>query len=49
VLALTKDFGPVRAELQYTDTSSYGPALAEALDDGKLADGRVAVLVGWKF
>lgn len=49
LLALTKDFGPVHAELQYTDTSSYGPELAEALDDAKLADGRVALVVGWKF
>jgi uncharacterized protein (TIGR02001 family) len=49
LLALTKDFGPVHAELQYTDTSSYGPELAEALDDAKLADGRLAVTVGWKF
>lgn len=49
LLAVTKQFGPVHAELQYTDTSSYGPELAEALDDSKLADGKLALVVGWKF
>ncbi|ALN62746.1 hypothetical protein GLA29479_1872 [Lysobacter antibioticus] len=49
LLALTREFGPVRAELQYTDTSSYGAELSEALDDGKLADGRVSLVVGWEF
>ncbi|MGO1072782.1 TorF family putative porin [Lysobacter sp. CA199] len=49
LLALTRQFGPVQAELQYTDTSSYGPELSEALDDSKLADGKVALVVGWKF
>lgn len=49
LLGLTREFGPVKAELQYTDTSSYGPRLSEALDDATLADGKVTLLVGWEF
>lgn len=49
LLALTREFGPFHAELQYTDTSSYGPRISEGLDDKKLADGKLALLVGWKF
>ncbi|MFK3648674.1 TorF family putative porin [Lysobacter enzymogenes] len=49
LLALTREFGPFHAELQYTTTSSYGPKISEGLDDKKLADEKVAVLVGWKF
>jgi hypothetical protein len=46
---VTREFGPVKAELQYTDTSSYGSRLSEALDDATLADGKVTLLVGWEF
>ncbi|QWP75486.1 TorF family putative porin [Lysobacter sp. K5869] len=49
LLAVTRDFGPFHAELQYTTTSSYGPNISEGLDDKKLADDKVAVSVGWKF
>lgn len=49
LIALTREFGPVQAQLQYTDTSSYGAELSEALDDARLADGRVALAVTWSF
>jgi uncharacterized protein (TIGR02001 family) len=49
LLALTRKFGPVQAELQYTDTSGYGEELSEALDDAELADARVGLVVGWEF
>lgn len=49
LLALTREFGPFEAELQYTNTSSYGPKISEGLDDKKLADEKLALLVGWKF
>lgn len=49
LIALTREFGPVQAQLQYTDTSSYGPELSEALDDSRLADGRVALALSWSF
>lgn len=49
LLAVTREFGAFNAQLQYTDTSSYGPKLAEALDDAKLADGRVALVLEWRF
>jgi uncharacterized protein (TIGR02001 family) len=48
LLGVTREFGPVKAELQYTDTSSYGSRLSEALDDATLADGKVTLLVGWE-
>lgn len=49
LIALTRDFGPIHAELQYTDTSSYGEELSEALDDARLADGRTTLLLSWSF
>lgn len=49
LLALTREFGPFHAELQYTGTSSYGPKISEGLDDKKLADDKLALLLGWKF
>lgn len=49
LLALTREFGPLHAELQYTNTSSYGPKISEGLDDKQLADDKLAVSVGWKF
>lgn len=48
-LALTRDFGAIRAELQYTDTASYGAALSEALDDAALADARLVLSLGMSF
>lgn len=49
LVGVSREFGPIHAELQYTDTYSYGPELSENLDDADQADGRVALLVGWKF
>ena len=49
LLGIGRDFGPLRADLQYTDTSSYGEALSDALDDASQADGRVALMLTWAF
>lgn len=49
LVGVTRSFGPIDAELQYTDTFSYGEALAENLDDADKADGRLALLLSWAF
>lgn len=49
LVSLDRDFGPVNAKLQYTDTSGYGELLSESVGDARLADGRVALLVSWAF
>lgn len=48
-LALTREFGPIQAELSWTDTRSYGPELSENLDDVKLAGSRVQLGLTWSF
>lgn len=48
-LTLSRQFGSVRAAVEYTDTMSYGEALSEALDDAALADGRLALTVIVEF
>lgn len=49
LVSLDRDFGPINAKLQYTDTSSYSELLAESVGDAGLADGRVALLLTWAF
>ncbi len=49
IVGVSRAFGPVTAELQYTDTHSYGQVLSDALDDASQADGRVNLLVTWEF
>ena len=49
LVGLTREFGPIRAELHYTDTSSYGEELSENLDDASQADGRIALALRWEF
>lgn len=49
LVSLDRDFGPVNARLQYTDTSSYSELVAESVGDARLADGRVAVVLTWGF
>lgn len=49
LLSLDRDFGPINAKLQYTDTSGYSDLLAESVGDAALADGRVALVVTWAF
>ena len=49
LVGVGRAFGPVQASLQYTDTSSYGEALSESLDDASQADGRVALTLTWEF
>jgi uncharacterized protein (TIGR02001 family) len=49
LLALTRTFGPVEAELQVTDTAGFGEALEEAVAEARLADRRVALVVAWEF
>ena len=49
LVGLTRSFGPIDAELHYTDTVSYGEALAENLDDADKADGRLALQLTWGF
>jgi uncharacterized protein (TIGR02001 family) len=49
LVGLARDFGPIRAELHYTDTSGYGEELSENLDDASQADGRVALALRWAF
>lgn len=48
-VSLDRDFGPINARLQYTDTSSYGEPLSETVGDASLADGRAALLLTWAF
>ena len=48
-VGLGRDFGPINAQLQYTDTSSYGEVLAESVGDAALADGRTTLLLTWAF
>ena len=48
-VGLGRNFGPLRADLLYTDTSSYGEALSEGLDDASQADGRVSLQLTWEF
>jgi len=49
LVGLTRSFGPVDAELHYTDTVSYGQVLDENLDDARKADGRLALRLTWAF
>jgi uncharacterized protein (TIGR02001 family) len=49
LVGIDRDFGPINARLQYSDTSSYGEALSEAVGDASLADGRAALLLTWAF
>lgn len=49
MVGVTRAFGPIDAELQYTDTFSYGQALSDNLDDASKADGRISLLLGWSF
>src|SRR5690606_41609561 len=48
LVSLDRDFGPINARLQYTDTSSYSELVAESVGDSRLADGRVAVVLDRK-
>lgn len=49
LVGVTRSFGPIDAELHYTNTFSYGEALSENLDDASNADGRVSLRLGWSF
>lgn len=49
LVGITRSFGPIDAELAYTNTFSYGEALSENLDDADKADGRVTLRLGWSF
>lgn len=49
LVSLGRDFGPVNARLQYSDTSGYSELLAESVGDSGLADGRAALLLTWAF
>ncbi|HEY1075595.1 MAG TPA: TorF family putative porin [Fontimonas sp.] len=49
LVAVTHPLGPLQFALQYTNTASYGDALAENLDDASDADDTVALVAGWAF
>ncbi|MGY1408796.1 TorF family putative porin [Luteimonas sp. A611] len=49
LVGVTRSFGPIDAELHYTNTFSYGEALSENFDDAEKADGRVALRLAWGF
>ncbi len=49
LIGVARSFGPIDAELQYTNTYSYGQALSDNLDDASKADARIALLLGWSF
>lgn len=49
LVSLDRDFGPINARLQYSDTSSYGELLSDSVGDASLADGRLALLLTWAF
>ncbi|MGY0559511.1 TorF family putative porin [Luteimonas sp. A277] len=49
LVGLDRDFGPINARLQYSDTSSYSELVAASVGDARLADGRVALVLSWGF
>ena len=49
LLGVGREFGPIRADLAYTNTISYGEVLSDSLDDASQADGRVALTLSWEF
>lgn len=49
MVSLARDFGPINASLQYTDTSSYGEVLSDSVGDARLADGGVTLRLAWVF
>lgn len=49
LVSLDRDFGPINARLQYSDTAGFNDAVAEAVGDATLADGRTALLLTWAF
>lgn len=49
LVSLDRNFGPINAKLQYSDTSSYGELLSESVGDASLAEGRAALLLTWAF
>lgn len=49
MVGLSRGFGPVDVQLQYTDTSSFGEILGESVGDPAWADGRAALLATWEF
>lgn len=49
MVGVSREFGPINARLQYTDTSSYSELVAESVGDSRLADGRVALVLSWAF
>ena len=49
MVGVSREFGPINARLQYTDTSSYSELVAESVGDANLADGRVALVLSWAF
>lgn len=49
LVSLDRDFGPINAKLQYTDTSGYSELVAESVGDASLADGRASLLLTWAF
>ncbi|MEN1942342.1 TorF family putative porin [Luteimonas sp. MJ293] len=49
LVSLARDFGPINARLQYSDTSSYSELVAASVGDSRLADGRLALVLSWGF
>lgn len=49
LVGVTRSFGPIDAELAWTNTFSYSDILSENLDDADKADGRVSLRLGWAF
>ena len=49
LVSLDRDFGPINAKLQYSDTSSYSEVLAESVGATDWAKGRLALLLTWAF
>ena len=49
MVGLTRGFGPVDVQLQYTDTTSFGAILEGSVGAREWADGRAALLVTWEF
>lgn len=49
MVSLSRSFGPVSTSLMYTDTSGYSELIASGMGDSRLADGRLALMVGVEF
>ncbi len=49
LIGVSREFGPVSAELSWVGTSSFGEPLAENLDEASMAKNRFVLGLSWSF